>query len=410
MSEISLETYCRRYAQAGRKRKAHLLNEVCEMEGWTRKHAIKAMRRRASQKGPSWQGRPQTYGPDVSRMLEKLWLLMDQPCGKLMAPGLSNWLASYERHHGRLDWELHRHVMKMSPPQIDRLLAPSKVRHPSKRRAGGGSVHLRNQIPVRVGCWAADTPPGFLEMDTVSHGGDSTQGTFLWTLTATDISSGWTLLAPAWGCGQHSVLEAFKAMQKRMPFLLRGLDTDNGHEFINHHLLEWVRQSKDPIEFTRSRARKKNDNAHVEQKNSTHVREQLGYDRFDCPELEEPMRRFYESYELFRNLFIPCFKILRKERIGAKVRKIYGPRMPPCERLLQHPDLTKERSQQLRELRDRYDPIDLSKEVQKRKDEFFKAVQDRGAGARHDRLRRARGGPFSPPVPDTHPPRQPAFL
>ena len=167
-------------------------------------------------------------------------------------------------------------------------------------------------------------------------------------------------------------------MQKRMPFLLRGIDTDNGHEFINHHLLEWVRQSKDPSEFTRSRARKKNDNAHVEQKNSTHVREQLGYDRFDCPELEEPMQRFYESYELFRNLFIPCFKILRKERVGAKVRKIYGPSLPPCERLLQYPDLAKERSQRLRELRDRYDPIDLSKEVQKRKNEFFKAVQDRG--------------------------------
>ena len=372
MSEISLETYRGRYAQAGRKWKAHILDEVCEMEGWTRKHAIKVLRRKVRKRAKPRSGRKKTYGPEVTREMEKLWLLMDQPCGKLMAPGLSNWLASYERHHGRLDRELHRHVMKISPAQIDRLLAPSKVRHPSKRRAGGGSVHLRNQIPVRVGCWAADTPPGFLEMDTVSHGGDSTQGTFLWTLTATDISSGWTLLAPAWGCGQHSVLEAFKAMQKRMPFLLRGIDTDNGHEFINHHLAEWVRQSKEPIEFTRSRARKKNDNAHVEQKNSTHVREQLGYDRFDCPELEEPMRRFYESYELFRNLFIPCFKILRKERIGAKVRKIYGPLLTPCERLLQYPDLTKERSQRLRELRDRYDPIDLSKEVQKRKNEADK--------------------------------------
>ena len=409
MSEISLETYRGRYAQAGRKWKAHILDEVCEMEGWTRKHAIKVLRRKVRKRAKPRSGRKKTYGPEVTREMEKLWLLMDQPCGKLMAAALPHWLESYELHHGRLDRSLHRQLLKISAAQIDRLLAPSKVRHPSKRRAGGGSVHLRNQIPVRVGCWAADTPPGFLEVDTVSHGGDSTQGTYLWTLTATDIASGWTLLAPAWGCGQHSVLEAFKAMQKRMPFCLRGLDTDNGHEFINHHLLEWVRQSKDPIEFTRSRARKKNDNAHVEQKNATHVREQLGYDRFDRPDLENPMRRFYEAYELFRNLFIPCFKLLCKERIGTKVRKIYGPSLTPCERLLQSPDLTKERSHRLRELRDRYDPIDLSKEVQKRKNEFFKAVQDRGAGARHDRLRRARGGPFSPPVPDTRPPRQPAF-
>ena len=161
MSEISLETYRRRYTQAGRKWKTHLLNEVCEMEGWTRKHTIKVMHWRESKKNPSWRGRPKTYGPEVSRMLEKLWLLMDQPCGKLMAPGLPNWLASYERHHGRLDRELHRHVMKISPAQIDRLLAPSKVRHPSKRRAGGGSVHLRNQIPVRVGCWPRTLHPVF---------------------------------------------------------------------------------------------------------------------------------------------------------------------------------------------------------------------------------------------------------
>ncbi len=311
-------------------------------------------------------------------MLETLWLLMDQPCGKLMAPGLPWWLDSTERHHGALPAELRGQLLGISAAQIDRLLSAAKLRHPRKRHAGGGSVHLRNQIPVRVGPWAPDTPPGYLEMDTVSHGGDSTRGTYLWTLTATDIASGWTLLAPAWGCGQHGVLEAFRAMCARLPFPLRGIDTDNGHEFINHHLLTYVRQLSQPIEFTRSRARKKNDNAHVEQKNSTHVRDQVGYERFDHPALAEPLWRFYEAYELFRNLFIPGFKLLRKERVGAKVRKIYGDRTTPCERLLNHPDISPGQARALRELRDRHDPIDLAQEVRRRKDAFFNEVRKRG--------------------------------
>ena len=319
MSMASLETYRRRYALAGRGWKTRILDEVCAMEGWTRKHAIKVLRRKVRRQAEPPRGRKPTYGPEVAGMLEEIWLLMDQPCGKLMAPGLPQWIDSYERRHGALPIKMRNQLLEVSAAQIDRLLSAAKLRHPRKRRAGGGSVHLRNQIPVRVGPWAPDTPPGFLEMDTVSHGGDSTRGTYLWTLTATDISSGWTMLAPAWGCGQHSVLEAFRAMGARLPFRLRGIDTDNGHEFINHHLLAHVRRLSEPIEFTRSRARKKNDNAHVEQKNATHVREQVG------------------------------------------------------------------------------------------KDAFFKEVRKRGAGARHDRLRRARHGPFSPPVPDTRPPRQPAF-
>ena len=407
MSMASLETYRRRYARAGREWKTRILNEVLEMEGWTRKHAIKVMRRKVRRQAKPPCGRKKTYGPEVAVMLETLWLLMDQPCGKLMAPGLPWWLDSYERHHGALPAELRGQLLGISAAQIDRLLSAAKLRHPRKRHAGGGSVHLRNQIPVRVGPWAPDTPPGYLEMDTVSHGGDSTRGTYLWTLTATDIASGWTLLAPAWGCGQHGVLEAFRAMCARLPFPLRGIDTDNGHAFINHHLLTYVRQFSQPIEFTRPRARKKNDNAHVEQKNSTHVRDQVGYERFDHPALAEPLWRFYEAYELFRNLFIPGFKLLRKERVGAKVRKIYGDRTTPCERLLNHPDISPGQARALRELRDRHDPIDLAQEVRRRKDAFFNEVRKRGAGARHDRLRRARRGPFSPPVPDTRPPRQP---
>ena len=140
----------------------------------------------------------------------------------------------------------------------------------------------------------------------------------------------------------------------------------------------------------------------MEQKNSTHVRQQIGYDRYDHPALAVPLRRFYESYERFRNLFIPGFKLLRKERIGAKVRKIYGERMTPCERILQHPDTPPEIAKTLRELRNRHDPIQLSREVQRHKDRFFEEVRRR-AGARTDRLRRAGHGPFSPPGADTRP-------
>ncbi len=404
MSDKSLETYRRRYACAGRRWKTKILDEVCTMEGWTRKHTIKVMRRKVRKTNNPRRGRKKSYGPGVARILEELWLLMDQPCGKLMAPALPMWIHSYTRHHGSLSTDLRRQLLRISAAQIDRLLAASKLRHPRKKHRGGGSVHIRKQIPIRIGLWADNTPPGYLEMDTVSHGGDSTRGTYLWTLTATDIASGWTLLAPVWGCGQHSVLEAVKAMEKRMPFRLLGIDTDNGHEFINYHLLKWIHSSAHPIEFTRSRARKKNDNAHVEQKNSTHVRQQLGYERFDHAALADPMQQFYEVYELFRNLFIPCFKLLGKKRVGTKVRKIYGKRlMSPYQRLLEHPKTSRKEAKLLRKLRDQFDPIDLSKEVRQKKDLFFEEVRKRGAGARPDRLRRVGKGPFSPPGASTRP-------
>ncbi len=377
MSMASLETYRRRYARAGREWKTRILNEVLEMEVDAQaRHQSDATEGPAPGEAPvrTQENLRAGGGRDVGNALAA----DGSAVRKLMAPGLPWWLDSYERHHGALPAELRGQLLGISAAQIDRLLSAAKLRHPRKRHAGGGSVHLRNQIPVRVGPWAPDTPPGYLEMDTVSHGGDSTRGTYLWTLTATDIASGWTLLAPAWGCGQHGVLEAFRAMCARLPFPLRGIDTDNGHEFINHHLLTYVRQLSQPIEFTRSRARKKNDNAHVEQKNSTHVRDQVGYERFDHPALAEPLWRFYEAYELFRNLFIPGFKLLRKERVGAKVRKIYGDRTTPCERLLNHPDISPGQARALRELRDRHDPIDLAQEVRRRKDAFFNEVRKRG--------------------------------
>jgi len=400
MSQKSLETYRRRYVRAGRGWKTRILDEVCEMEGWSRKHTIKVMLGKVRRHAKPRCGRKAIYGQSEARMLEKLWLLMDQPCGKLMQAGLPEWLTSWERCHEDCSPQLRAKLLRISAAQIDRLLAPVKLRHPRKWRGGGGSVHLQNQIPVRIGPWATDTPPGYLEMDTVAHGGGSTKGTFLWTLTATDIASGWTVLGPAWGCGQHSVLEAFQAMKTRLPFRVLGIDTDNGHEFINYHLLNWIRGQREPVEFTRSRPRRKNDNAHVEQKNSTHVRQQLGYDRYDHPALAEPMRRFYKSFELFRNLFIPSFKLIGKERIGAKVRKTYGELLSPCERLIRDPQISKEQVQALRDLKAQYDPIKLAREVQQRRDRFFDAVGKR-AGARPDRLRRAGRGPFSPPGANT---------
>ena len=143
MSLKSLETYRRRYSQAGRVWKSRLLDEVCEMEGWTRKHAIKVLRRRVRRKAKPPRGRKAIYGPAEVRVLERLWLLMDQPCGKLMAPGLADWTTSYERHFGQLPVKVRERLLQISPAQIDRLLASCKVRHPRKVRTGGGNVHRR---------------------------------------------------------------------------------------------------------------------------------------------------------------------------------------------------------------------------------------------------------------------------
>jgi integrase-like protein len=168
-------------------------------------------------------------------------------------------------------------LLGISARQIDRRLRAKK--QAQRRRIYGRTKPgclLKHQIPVKTDSWDVKTP-GFAEIDLVSHSGNSGAGDFAQSLNLTDIYTGWTETRALLGKGQVAVQQALEEIRSRLPFDLLGLDSDNGSEFINWHLRHWCEENQ--IQLTRGRPYKKDDHAHVEQKNWTHVRKLLGWDR-----------------------------------------------------------------------------------------------------------------------------------
>ena len=354
-----------RYLNRGRKGKTAFLNEFCEQWQCDRKHAIKLLNAEAGWggKASNKQGAPVTYGPEVTEVLLAIWKVAEQPCGKRMQALLPLWLPAYEARQ-ELSNELREKLLRVSAATIDRLLAPHKAR-PRHGLSGTkpGSL-LKTQIPIRTDNWDVDRP-GFLEADTVAHCGDSLAGDFVWSVTYTDICSGWTCNRAVWNKGSGGVIEATREVEQRLPFALLGFDCDNGSEFLNWHLHSYFQNRPKPVGFTRSRPYKKNDNAHVEQKNWSHVRQLLGYDRLNDPAWVEPLNALYRDlWEPLNNYFLPSTKLIEKVRDGGKIKKRHDNPMTPCDRLLQSPHLTNEAKATLRATRDALDPITLAEQLE----------------------------------------------
>lgn len=356
-----------KYQRVGKKYKSLLLDEFCELTGHNRKHAIKLMRGKAGiRKHPP--GRKKIYGAEVIMPLKVIWEMAEYPCSKILVALLPEWLGYYESQAGRLPEATRRKLLAISPAQTDRLLKPHRVgiRRGRWRGCKPGSL-LRREIPVRTGPWDPQVRPGYLEMDTVAHGGTSTAGSFVWSLTATDIRTGWTCLRAVWNCGQHGVTERLRDIERSLPFPWLGADCDNGHEFLNYHLKRYLRQREHPIEFTRSRAYRKNDNAHVEQKNWTHVRQLLGYDRFSHEELVPLINDLYiHAWEPFHNLFKPKMKLIKKVRRGGRCRKWYDSPQTPFQRLLDSGILSPEASQRLCDVKAALNPLTLKQAIEEK--------------------------------------------
>jgi hypothetical protein len=343
-----------------------MLDELCQDYEYERKYAIKLLG--GSLPEPSGKvraGREPQYGL-IEPVVQAIWLAAEQPCGKRLVPILRQWLPFYERRHGRLSGRQRKLARAISPATLDRLLAPARAQY-CKGRCGTkpGSL-LRSEIPIRTGTWDL-TRPGFLEADSVAHCGGSLAGDFIWSLTFTDILSGWTEGGAVWNKGATGVLAATRAVEERLPFSLLGFDTDNGGEFLNHHLWAYLRERQAPVEFTRSRPYHSDDNAHVEQKNWTWARQLLGYGRLENPELVGPISELYRTvWAPWQNFFLPCLKLEQKWREGSHWRKRYEPPKTAYERLCAPGILpVKER----RKLRERYaslDPFDLKDELEKK--------------------------------------------
>jgi len=272
----------RRYLTAGLEHKSKLLDQAVELLGYHRKAAIRALGPQVEQRhAPGVLGRPRSYQAEsLLPILKPIWFAAFQPCGSRLHALLPEWLPAYEEDHRRLDGDVRRWLLAASPRTLDRLIAPLRVslQRRSSTRPGG---MLRQSIPIR-GLWTEEGP-GWLEMDTVALCGGRLDDLHLWMLNGVDIRTDWIELRALENRGQHCTVTQISDLEESLPFPLLGLDSDNGGEFINHHLVAYLGQRPKPVLFTRSRAYHKNDNARVEQRNWTHVRQHFGYERYDNP-------------------------------------------------------------------------------------------------------------------------------
>jgi hypothetical protein len=350
------------YGRMNRSGRGQLLDEVCRMLGCHRKHAVRLMKPTVRVPGRRPGPKPR-YGPAETAALEAIWKAADQPCGRRLVADLPLWLPSYARRE-KLPATLCRRLLTLSAATADRLLRPVRLRHRPKGLGGTrpGSL-LKTQIPIRGQCWD-ETRAGYIEADTVAHGGTSMAGDFLWSLTFTDIATGWTVNRVVWNKGAQGVLDRVRELEGELPFALLGMDCDNGSEFLTHHLWRYLRDRPRPVDFTRGRPYFKNDQAHVEQKNWTHVRQLLGYDRLEHIELVEPINELYRLWGTFHNLFRTCFKLKDKQRVGSRIRKRYETPRTPAQRVLTSAEVSAERKRLIkRELRE-VDPFELKGHIE----------------------------------------------
>lgn len=353
------------YAQRSREGKSRMLDEFCEQWRCHRKHAIKLLGGRVGWGGRvgSKRGAPKRYGEEVVSVVEAIWRAAEQPCGKRLKALLPLWLPHYEAGRGRLGAKVRQKVLAISAAQIDRVLSSRKVSAHGACGTRPGSL-LRTHIPIRTDNFDI-ARPGFLEADTVAHCGGSLAGDFVWSITYTDICSGWTCQRAVWNKGSAGVVRATRQVEASLPFPLLGFDCDNGSEFLNWHLVRYFQQREQPVCFTRSRPYKKNDNAHVEQKNWSHVRQLLGYDRFEDPALCPLIDRLYrECWEPLNNFFMPNAKLIEKSRQGAKVKRRHDTPTTPCDRLLGSRHIDKQTKQRLRETRAGMNPFVLAQNME----------------------------------------------
>lgn len=365
-----VEVTRQRYKKADKAKKGTILGEFCETCGYNRKYAIRLLNKKAKRRKPKpRKGRPRYHKLKMIAPLKAIWLAADQMCSKKLKAALPEWLPHYEKEQGELGDLIRGQLCALSPSTIDRWLAPYKDEDRPMRGLSGtkpGTL-LKNQIPIKVDHWDV-TKPGFLEADTVAHCGNSLAGNFAWSITYTDIASTWTENRATWNKGSAGVIEQTKDVEKNLPFAILGFDCDNGSEFLNDHLHRYFTDRKEnPVQFTRSRPYHKNDNAHVEQKNWTHVRQLFGYERFQDIRLVDLMNDLYKNeWGLYQNHFRPSMKLIEKEKINSRYKKKYDKPQTPYQRLMASPDINPQKKKELQEKHSSLNPFALKRIIDRK--------------------------------------------
>jgi hypothetical protein len=363
-----------RYLQASKEEKGKMLDEFTKVTGLHRKAAIRLLHRPGQPGAGKRRGRPAMY-KTVMQPLRDIWEASDRLCSRRLWPFIPE-MVKVLRQHGeqQIDAPTEAKLCRMSPSTIDRLLRPC-------RKVGGrrgltttrpGSL-LKSSIPIRTFADWQENKPGFLEIDLVAHCGESTEGFYLNTLCAVDVASGWTECLPVWGKGQERVRSAVHRMRQRLPFTLLGVDSDNGSEFINLCFYTYCHQQG--ITFTRSRAYKKNDSCHVEQKNGNVVRRLVGYDRYTSRAAYQCLERLYHLVRLYMNFFQPTMKLLNKTRNGARVHKVYEMARTPYQRLLEAGVLTEAKRAELAATYRGLNPVTLLTQINSNLEQLWRLAE-----------------------------------
>ncbi len=353
-----------KYLNGNRKRKAKILSSLQTLHGYNRKSAIRLLNRGVNtaltyQKPKKRGPKPRYQDPEFKTTLRKLWSDMEWQCARNMKSVLPRWLPDFEDEYGCLSEDIRSRLLKVSHSTIDRLL--KEFRAKEKWRGGTRAGSLKDQILISSNAYRDDRP-GHIEVDTVAHCGGDMSGRFMWTFTATDIVTGWTEVRSVWAKGMAPIIEQFSDMRKSFPFPVLSFDSDNGGEFINRAMFLFLQ--REGIPQYRSRAYEKNDNAHVEQKNRTHVRQYLGEMRIDNPEVSEALDSILKNkLSIMKNFFFPTRKLISKTIIAGKAYKVYDSPITPFQRVINSAHIPNEIKIALQTLEQSLKPIKLRKQI-----------------------------------------------
>jgi len=366
-----------RYKKVSKPLRVRILDEFCQVCNYNRKYAIRLLNGPAPHKPKTIlrKGRRPIYGAKVIAALTAIWEAAGYPCSVRLKALLPLWLP-WAIKRIALTAQVQKQLLIISPPTIDRRLKGKRGQ--LKKRLYGRTkpgTLLKHHIPIKTDSWDVKSP-GFTEIDLVSHSGNSASGEFLHSLNVTDIHSTWVESRAVMGKSQIGVLNAMEDIELALPFKLLGIDSDNGSEFINYHLKTFCDQNH--IQFTRGRPYKKDDNAHIEQKNYTHVRKILGYLRYDSGPVQKAINELYQNeLHIFQNLFLPSMKLSKKSRVGSKLKRRYDKPQTPLERVLKCPQADPVKVQRLKRLRDQTDPFELAKRLEQKLERIFEMANQR---------------------------------
>jgi hypothetical protein len=366
-----LEEIRPRYLKAKKSEKKTMLDEFVATTGYHRKYATRILKHGRPRRSGKKHGLAKVYQGEVVVALEQIWEICGRICSKRLHPFLPEMVKVLERcGELQLTEQTKTLLLQMSRSTIDRCLGPARFAHPHGLSTTKPGSLLKKAIPVRTYTPWEEDKPGFLEIDLVAHCGGTTEGQYINTLTCVDLSTGWIECLAVRQRTQQAVFEAIQTMRTRLPFFLLGLDSDNGGEFINDLLYQYCLTEK--ITFTRSRPYKKNDQAHVEQKNWSVVRRLIGYDRLETEAEYLLLDSIYADLRLYANFFQPVLKLVSKEHVDKKLLKRYDQAATPFQRVLAAKDIPFETKARLTNLYVQLNPVQLRNTIDAKVDKLWK--------------------------------------